>query len=80
MRLSKEAVALGVRTTNRDVLGGGMTICLALEGERRHSAMVSEGEEAELVVRGSESKYSWYDSSLDILGEKVGREGERRVG
>ena len=58
MRLSSEAFALGVRTTKRDVLGGGITICLAFEGERRHSAMVSEGEVAELVVRGSESKYS----------------------
>lgn len=58
LRLIREALAFGVRTTNRDVLGGGTTTCLAFDGESRHSATVSVGVLSVSTDRGFDSKYS----------------------
>ena len=63
-RESKEAFALGVLTTKSEVSAGGTTMCLAFEGESKHSAMVSFFDDC---ARGLGRRNSWYSSSLVML-------------
>jgi hypothetical protein len=68
LRESKEAFALGVRTTKSEVSAGGTTMCLSFEGESKHSAMVSFLDD---WAKGLGSRNSWYISSLVMLERKM---------